>query len=327
MNDNQTIITPYDSPFYQPDWRYRAATALATDAGHKQLPPVVKRDDAVRDLIPHIRASFTAGARPRGRHSAYDRVSAWAAKGANEHVGHVMEALLLTEAPLEALAADLGCDLADLRLYERVYFNVRSTDGPLMLGPAQKAFFATEGTFKPTTTRPEYLAWRRVAVSAGYKALIQILELGEGSWMAAPEVDLAEVTVAMTRAETVAKIAAGGLSTGELARLESNRIKDRVAKHMTGELKTQRDPGMELALQLLQKFAPTMVEPDRIRRAQAMAAVERQQQADATINATAIPDTGPESTQALIDAQLQPMRDHFDQMYERHKAVLPGLQQ
>jgi hypothetical protein len=310
MEDHPPIVTPYDDPFFHPDWRYRLATLLAADPRAKYPSPDAVRDVVVRTTARHLKAAQTKPSPDRNR---LDRVRRWAPTGASERVGHVIAALLLTEAPMDALAIDVGCALEDLQAYERLHFNVRDPAGNMALSPAQRAFFATEGTFKPTAARPDYLMWRRVAVNAGYQALIQILELGKGSWAEAPKVDLAEVTVAMAKGETLARLATGGLSTGELARLESNRIRDRLARHMTGELK-MKDEGMELAIQIMQLVAPKMVDLDRIRQAQAADAMSTLHQAQDAIGQTDIPDNGPEAGYDAMDRMLRPVKDQFAKM-------------
>lgn len=125
--------------------------------------------------------------------------------------------------------------------------------------------------------------------------------------------DLVEVTVNMTRAETLAKLATGAMSTGELFRLEANRVKDKMARHMTGELK-KSDEAMELLLQLMQMLAPKMVEHDSVRRAQAMEAAQSLQGAQNSIDQTEIADLGAEASNELINQQLRPIKDQFAKM-------------
>ncbi len=117
----------------------------------------------------------------------------------------------------------------------------------------------------------------------------------------------------MTRAETLAKLATGAMSTGDLFRLEANRIKDKLVRHETGELK-QKDEAMELLLQLMQMLAPRMIEHDRVRRAQAMEAAQSLQGAQNSIDQTEIADLGVEATNEAIDRQLQPIKDQFAKM-------------
>lgn len=323
MSDHPPIVTPLDDPFFQPDWRFRTATRLAADPRTKSPSPMAVNDQTVRTLARQLKVAADGKARPTPERAQHERIMRWAPTGASERVGRLIEALLLTDAPMDALAVDVGCALEDLQAYERLFFNVRDHAGNMGLSPAQRAFFATEGTFKPTTARPDHLMWRRVAVNAGYHALTQVLELGKGSWAEAPKIDLPEVTMAMAKGETLAKMATGGLSTGELARFESNRIRDRLARHMTGELK-MKDEGMELAIQLLQLMAPKMIDLDRIRQAQASEAMPDPQQAQDAIGQTEVPDNGPESTNEAINRMLEPVKDQFRRMAAK-KATPDGL--
>ena len=309
----KAVITPLGDAFFDADWRYQLAVQLAADPRMKYPDPIALRDDLVRAGARFLRKEAVKVPSSDPARARFDRIRRWGLDGVHRRVGNVAEALLLTEAPMDAIAADMGCPIADLRMYEGMFFNVRNADGVMALSPAQRVYFATEGTFKPTTARPEHLMWRRVAVGAGYSALAQILELGKGSWADAPAVDLVEVTVNMTRAETLAKLATGAMSTGDLFRLEANRIKDKLVRHETGELK-QKDEAMELLLQLMQMMAPKMVEHDRIRRAQAMEAAQSLQGAQNSIDQTEIADLGVEATNEAIDRQLQPIKDQFAKM-------------
>jgi hypothetical protein len=309
----KAVITPFGDSFFDADWRYQLAIQLAADPRMKYPAPDALRDDLVRAGARFLRKEAAKVPSSDPVRARFDRIRRWGLEGAHRRIGNVAEALLLTEAPLEAIAADMGCSIDDLRMYEGMFFNVRGADGAMGLSPAQKAYLASEGTFKPTTARPEFLMWRRVGACAGYSALVQLLELGKGSWADAPTVDLVEVTVNMTKAETLAKLAAGAMSTGELFRLEANRIKDKLVRHETGELK-QKDEAMELLLQLMQMMAPKMVEHDRIRRAQAMEAAHSLQGAQDSINQTEIADLGVEATNEAIDQQLRPIKDQFAKM-------------
>lgn len=311
-SDTSEIITPFEDSFYHPDWRARLIQARLDDPGYKHPIGEAMRDATVRKIL---KFNETGESRPqrvsegRGR---YHRVRRWGEHDAFRKTGHIIDALLLTDAPLEAIATDFGCDQKDLILYARLYFDVRTQNSGMDLAPAQKQFFATEGGYKPTLQHPEYLMWRRVAVSAGYTALIRVLELGEGSWADAPRVDIARVTTEMAKTETFATLASGRMSTAEVFKLDANRLKEKLIRHTTGEANT-KDEGMELALQFMQLTAPKMVEHDRIRQAQAAKAAESMAEAERAIEGADIEDMGRASAdetlrQALLDA-AQPLID------------------
>lgn len=315
MSSGPSIVTPHEDTFYEPDWRHRLAVAMVEDAGFKHPVPEAMRDPQVRAAVQRL-----TGGRPKGKKHdpdrlQFERVQRWGRDGPHRYIGHVVEALLLTNAPLDAVAHDLGCNSDDVHLYERLFFNVRADDGSLALAPAQKAFFATEGTFKPTQTRPEHLMWRRVAVSGGYRALVQILELGAGVWAEAPKVDIVETTISMGRAETLAKVAAGGMSMGELSRLESNRIRDKLVRHTTGELK-HRDEGMELVRKIFELMAPKMVDVQTIREAQMMRAEENLRDAERAIAKTEVPDGGVAAGEEALNRALRKSLEPLARIYQ-----------
>lgn len=290
MDNPIEVITPYDDPYFHPDWRIRLATRLAAEPGKRPLTAI--KDEWIRHAVKCMKAKDGGHSGTGKGQTLFRRLARWASGGTNERVGHVIEALLLTDAPMSAIAEDIGCSVDDVWAYELLYFNVRDSQGSMKLSPAQRTFFATEGVFKAATARPEHLMWRRVAVSAGYRALLGVLELGEGRWSDAPKVDLVDVTMNMGRSEALAKLAAGAMSTGEFSRLDSNRIKDRLVRHTTGDL-GKKDEGMELALQLMQLLGPKMVPVEHIQEAQAQRAAENIMQAEATIAKTEIEDNGP----------------------------------
>lgn len=309
------IVTPLEDTFYCPDWRYRLASAMVADIGYKQPASDAQRDPHVRAALLRLTGGKTKGKKTDPERLRFDRVQRWGRDGPHRHTGHVIEALLLTDAPLDAIATDLGCNVDDVWLYERLFFNVRGEDGSMALSPAQKAFFATEGTYKPTQTRPEHLMWRRVAVNGGYRALLQVLEMGPGAWVTAPYVDIVELTIGMGRGETLAKVAAGGMSMGELSRLESNRLKDKLIRHTTGELK-QKDEGMEFALGLLKLMAPKMVEVEKIQEAQERRAAENLREAEHAIKQTEVPDGGAASGHEAMNRALRKSMEQVRRLFE-----------
>jgi hypothetical protein len=321
--DTKTTVTPFDDAFYAPDWRYRLAVACAEDPMFKHPATRAMQDKTVKSAVRHLKAKSSKSVKLRSDRARFDQVRRWGTDGPHRHTGHVIEALLLTDAPMEAIAEDMGCEVATLVLYEKLFFNVRDKDGQMSLAPAQKQFFATEGTFKPTTQRPEHLMWRRVAVSAGYNALVEILELGSGNWSEAPRVDLVDVTTRMAKAETLAMVAAGGLSASELAKLEANRLKGQLIRHQTGEAKV-KDEGMELALELMQLMAPKMVEHQAISRAQALTAAENMRMAEENIAGTPVDDSGQSQSQAAFSQKLQTALAPLAKEYSKRGEHVPS---
>lgn len=319
--ESQTIITPFEDPFFRPDWRHQLAAQLATDPKLKHAAMEALRDEWVRAGARYLRKQQQQPAVPAPSRVHFDLVYRWGLEGDNRQVGRLAEALLLTEAPLRAIAEDLGCGAEDIHAYERMFFNVRDADGAMVLSPAQRTYFAGEGSFMPTTTRPEHLMWRRMAVSAGYKALVRMLELGQGAWTDAPSVDLVEVTVEMSKAETLAKLASGSMSTADLLKMEANRIKDRLVRHTTGELR-HRDEGMELALQLLQMMAPKMVDHQRVMEAMANRVSEPGHPAQDAIDQTEVADRGPISANDAINRELEKKKQEFRRIHERQKGIM-----
>jgi regulator of replication initiation timing len=142
-------------------------------------------------------------------------------------------------------------------------------------------------------------------VKAVYRALIDVLEFGRGHWDEAPAVDLVEVTVSMAQAETLAKLASGRMTTGELLRLESNRIRDRLARFETGEDKKKNDEAMEILLKVMQKLAPKMTPVEKIRHAQEQVAAENLAQAEQNITRTETGDRGAEAGNENLDLTLK----------------------
>lgn len=156
----KVVTSPGGDAFFDADWRYKLAVQLAADPKLKHPDPGALRDDLVRAGARFLRKEAAKLPSSDPARAGFHRIRRWGLDGAHRRVGNVAEALLLTEAPMDAIAADMGCPIDDLRMYEGMFFNVRNADGVMALSPAQRVYFATEGTFKPTTARPEHLMWR-----------------------------------------------------------------------------------------------------------------------------------------------------------------------
>jgi hypothetical protein len=304
QTDLVTIMTPFEDSCYEPDWRSRLATAMMNDPRFKHPVPATMRDPYVWKAVKYMRAAKTSPARLDPDRLRFDRVQRWGTGDRHRQTGHVIEALLLTDAPLEDIAGDMGCAVGDVQLYERLFFSVRADDGSMTLAPAQKAFYATEGTYRPTQTRPEHLMWRHVAVGVGYRALLQILGMGSGSWDSAPKVDVVEVTIGLGRAEALSKVAAGGMNLNELSRMETTRIKERLLRHATGELKYE-GKAMITLMSLMKLMAPKMLEVYNESNEQAIKATQNTCAAQNAIAQTPVEDMGTQKGFDEINAQLR----------------------
>lgn len=314
------IATPFDNCIFAPDWRWQAAKHLSRPTSVVKLNRAATKDPWVVRAVKFLRATGKDSRMPEDEQVHWRRTEQLAEDGTLQNIRHTVEALLLTDAPLEALAVDTGLPVEEIRLFERLFFNVRSDDGKMTLRPLQRQFFATQGVLKTQRQLPPHLMWRRIAVEVGYAGLVRVLQLGPGSWKDAGNVDLVQSAIDMGRADVMAQMASGELNAAAIHRMESNRLREKQLRLLVGEERGETE-ARETLQKILQAMAPRMVEFQNIKDAQA----EAQQSApllDAKIHATKVSDAGYE---AGADAITLAVRNKLAPIGEKLRAAQAGL--
>jgi hypothetical protein len=287
------IHSPHDNVIFAPDWRWQAARHLSEPATPMKLNRAAIKDPWVGNAVKYLRATGKSSRMSEEEQAVWRRTVQLAEDVSLQNIRHTVEALLLTDAPLEALAADTGLPIAEIKLFERLFFNVRDDDGRMVLRPLQRQFIATMGALKTRRQLPAHLMWRRVAVEAGYTALVRVLQLGSGSWSEAKSVDLVQSAIEMGRADIMAQMASGELNAAAVHRMEFNRLREKQLRLLVGEEKGETE-AREILLKILQSMAPSMVEFQKLKEAQE-AVLERAPHLNAQIQETKVVDVGYEA--------------------------------
>ncbi len=100
-----------------------------------------------------------------------------------------------------------------------------------------------------------------------------------------------------------------------VSRLESNRIKDKLVRHTTGEL-THKDEGMELVRKIFELLAPKMVDAQRIREAEEMRATENLRDAERAIVETEVRDRGVAAGEESLNRALRKSLEQVRRLHE-----------
>lgn len=174
------VATPATKPeAYDPAWRHRAAV-FALRFGREHLPLAARSDPAVHTHIAVLRAC--AGLSRLDRFvdtpmwGAVDAVRR-AREGAPDTL-HFLNALLLTDAPYQALADTTGMSVAGIRYYELMYYNCRDVAGQSHLLPcAARIAWANGGRIKVTAEDPDACVWAYTAVNHGLVGMQALLGL------------------------------------------------------------------------------------------------------------------------------------------------------
>jgi hypothetical protein len=287
------IATPHDNCIFAPDWRWQAARHLSQPGTPMKLNRAAIKDAWVGTAVKYLRATGKNSRMSEDEKALWRRTVQLTEDVSLQNIRHTVEALLLTDAPPEALAADTGLPISEIRLFERLFFNVRDDDGRMVLRPLQRQFFATQGALKTQRQLPPHLMWRRIAVEAGYTALVRVLQLGSGSWSEAKNVDLVQSAIDMGRSDVMAQMASGELNAAAVHRMEFNRLREKQLRLLVGEEKGETE-AREILLKVLQAMAPSMVEFRPIKESQDEAQ-QSAPQLNAQIHETKVTDIGYEA--------------------------------
>jgi len=165
-----------DPTSFAPDWRAQVAEVLSSGYDEKKVPKQLKD----RYVLEH--AKFLSAFKSKGDVDAvYDKyrrnglVMNWAAENNNSKTKHYLQALLLTDQPIDVVAADLQLDEKVVKLYCDLYFACRSeVDKYEMVLPMEtRLSFAFGEISHDAKQLPTYVSWRVIAVRNGYTALVR----------------------------------------------------------------------------------------------------------------------------------------------------------
>jgi len=251
---NEIIIIPQDDPVgYMPNWRCRIGRALIIA---KQICPIeLAADPFLKACRRHLQLT-AHNIRPVNidEHECIRRVLAWHDNEKSEF-RLIIEALLLTAAPFDAIAADIGISADDVKMYERLCFNVRDDQGQMILGDVQRIMIAQQDL-------NDEQGLKLMAVRGSYEMLCNLIGINTPHWKEAPDVKIHEQILQTSRVLLYRNLILGKYQSKDLAAIETNDLKRQQIMVLT---KQPEDAGKTdsmdaFGIQLLQALAPKMME-------------------------------------------------------------------
>lgn len=183
------IVTPYDNPVqFDPDWRNALATA-AVDYPKFRVDPLYQQyvnDPWVKKQIEYLKLVRSGRALSK-RHNALRLASTWYQGVSVSDVKMRIEPLLLTSVEYGTISDDIGGGAVDedvFETYEKLYFNVRDSEGQLTKSCQLRQYFALpEGSI--TRDTPVEKLWKMVGALMGYDTLVTMWLWGDASGLTA----------------------------------------------------------------------------------------------------------------------------------------------
>jgi hypothetical protein len=245
---NQTFSTPSDDPLGYPlDWRWQvanAAAALGQTITSGRMP-----DQDTRTLSRHLQRRKEQPLRDTEKPTPFDRVLAWH----DSPAAVLIQAFLLAAESFEAAASELGLPAEDVRLYGRLFYDVRDDDGQRRPGVMMRL----QAEFEALGDADMAAGLKKVALGGGIHGLRQLLHAGVlKPRKTEPSLD------EMVESELKRRLHARELRTGDLVRLQSNAIqRERLAEDKKNDGKPELTQSNELVRHILGLTAPQMVRP------------------------------------------------------------------
>ena len=272
-----------DSPTYDPAWRYRVAEVLAGANGKGERPVELKQDGALCAWLEPLRTPAESSVKQRQRLLGWHQTEmrGW------------LEALLLTDLTYTQIAAELGgVDPADVALYQQVFYNVRDTQGAVIDFQRKRLLHGLQG--QPALTPDDVL--KRGVLSGGTGMLGTLIPVYDPTMVAdkkAPDMTLSR----LVDAEVTRRVLANTMDSSDLIRLQSVAI-DRSRQHYDLlDRKGERDDGWAQMQDLMQVFAPRLIEARRndIEMRDQKKALERKLMVENRIRGEPVTDKGPDA--------------------------------
>ena len=230
--NNQEIRTPFDTPCYAPDWRRQVSAAIISASQPTKLPKEIKKDQFIMAYTKFLKKKASGKTPANLQH--IQRVEDWCTNG-GEPTKEMIEALLLTDAPLDVIGKDIGgVGTADVDLYCRLFFDVRNEKCEMALSVAQKAHFA--GLCQPLTgNRLPSSIWKKAVVVGDYRLLISLWGRDGGNWTECPKLLTSDLALNLSRMILLERLLRGDVSNADLHQMEINDIRRQQLRATTGE--------------------------------------------------------------------------------------------
>lgn len=263
------VFTPYpelggDPTHYDPDYRAKIASALGTSVKKSDLPADLLSN---RAFIKHAKFMSEFRDEDNDAMATYRRypenglVLNWAICNNNSQTKYYLDSLLLTDQPIEVIAADLGVKPEIVSLYEQLYFSCRDRKTREMrLAARTKTAFALGPLLELPRNAPSQIQWRLAGAHLGYAGLVyrwgwendahgeysDFTSMRRNMWLASMQVEQ--------------RLRSGQFSNDELFGVISGCIEYErmlIEKETKGESLQQ---GMDLVQNMLRAVAPKLID-------------------------------------------------------------------
>jgi len=315
--NNVVVWTPYDAlyPQFDSSWRHGVAKGMVDNANWMCTMPEISKDPWVRDLRDYLGQCRKLG--PDGcldkRLWPYRYIMAWHDSGNLNQIRFRLEALLLTGAPFDVISMDLaGGELPPqlFQLYERIFFNVRNKDGRLHDSSFIRMNAALPGGQALDRNTPEDVLWKYIGMRYGYTGLVWYWGMPE------PHGKLENDTLVMdelwrtAQAIMMESVLRRTINNFDLNHNLGQYIDYQRMRHETGKSSQKENQAERLLLQVLQKFAPTMLKASAEidKQHERTEAIRNRLAAQANVAQQVIPDFGKDVGLIGIDNYI---KQHF----------------
>jgi len=270
------IKTPFDSPInYEPNWRFSVASALSTTVNTKIIPGEIVKDNIIIETSRYLKYIKLNGVGIPEIYKNYHTVTLWYEDNEPQAIKFYIEALLLTDRTYCGIADDMDISEDLVKLYEKLFFNIRDKNGKLIKTHPLKMHFAfgdfasvedIQAQRNKSNFYAEPIEWKVAAVQYGYPMLSAIWGLNKENTIEEAELQYYKTSLEISRELSLKRMMRGSISNFDINSAHNNYINFMRLKHDIEEDRKNLSPGGNsgtidiFGLKLLQMMAPKMIE-------------------------------------------------------------------
>lgn len=299
--DGIDVRTPYDlDSFLEYDyaWMHKVARCIADKPEvEAYMPDAIRNNPIVASHVTFLAEYRIADdATHRSPEFQAHRIAlGWHDSGALNQVRFFLEALLLTGASYSTIAQDLGGSALNpdvIRLYERLYFNVRESDG----GMARSSYIRMRAANPPNlplnATTPQDVVWKNIAMRYGYPGLVLFWQMPNPSGDPLDDNLIVEECHRAAQGIQMENFARRTVNNFDLGASMGHYVEYKRMRHDTGGQTMNKSDA--LMIDFLTRFAPTMLAAanDVDRNAETTKQIQSRLKAQISISNQAIEDKG-----------------------------------
>jgi hypothetical protein len=259
-----TIITPNDdSTAYSPDWRHLVARAVISGENIR-VPRKLSQDRYIHKQIVFLQGGMSAVS---AWESEYNKINNIYEGIVNPTTNDRLEALLLTKVSFKSIAADFNMSELEVKLYERLFFNIRDEEGNLLNSPLLRNNFSLGTLTAADDMTPDDIIWKCIANRCGAAVLTTKCWGWSESECAKEESNSKGVldhTYEMAQVLLLEKLVRGQLNGRELAEIIKSNVAYLEEKREASESDKEKEESLnsfelEFRDRVLERFKPSML--------------------------------------------------------------------